>query len=189
MARYTTSDLSRKSGDLIAEALRKPVTITQRGKPRLVLLSTEDYRHLMTRADTRDVGTLAALSDRAADFRHAVEGNNGGPRARTSGESVSFEKSGRAQLAKLCRRFHVRRLDVFGSATGPRFDPATSDLDFLVTFAALEPAEYADAFFGLRDALQSFFHRDVDLVTESAFANPYFREQVEAERQTLFLRQ
>lgn len=46
MTQYSTSDLSRKSGDIIAEALRRPVTITQRNKPRLVLLSIEDYRKL-----------------------------------------------------------------------------------------------------------------------------------------------
>ena len=56
MARFTTSDLSRKSGDIIAEALRKPVTITQRNKPRLVLLSIEDYRRLTARGDTRKSG-------------------------------------------------------------------------------------------------------------------------------------
>ena len=63
MANYSTSDLSRKSGDIIAEALRKPVTITQRNKPRLVLLSVEDYRRLVARADTREVGTLDSMSD------------------------------------------------------------------------------------------------------------------------------
>jgi prevent-host-death family protein len=74
MARYSTSDLSRKSGDIIAEALRKPVTITQRNKPRLVLLSIEDYRRLRARADTRKSGTLAGMSDKDfADFRRAVE--------------------------------------------------------------------------------------------------------------------
>lgn len=74
MARYTTSDLSRKSGDIIAEALRKPVTITQRNKPRLVLLSIEDYRRLTARADARKVGTLATMSDPDfAEFRRAVE--------------------------------------------------------------------------------------------------------------------
>jgi prevent-host-death family protein len=74
MARYSTSDLSRKSGDIIAEALRKPVTITQRNKPRLVLLSIEDYRRLTAKADTRKSGTLAAMSDKDfADFRRAVE--------------------------------------------------------------------------------------------------------------------
>ena len=74
MARYTTSDLSRKSGDIIAEALRKPVTITQRNKPRLVLLSIEDYRRLAARADARKVGTLAGMSNKEfAEFRRAVE--------------------------------------------------------------------------------------------------------------------
>ena len=53
---YTTSDLSRKSGDIIAEALRRPVTITQRNKPRLVLMSIEDYRVLAATTDTRKAG-------------------------------------------------------------------------------------------------------------------------------------
>lgn len=74
MARYTTNDLSRKSGDIIAEALRRPVTITQRNKPRLVLLSIEDYRRLTARADPRKAGTLATMPDEEfADFRRAVD--------------------------------------------------------------------------------------------------------------------
>lgn len=76
---FTTSDLSRKSGDIIAEALRHPVTITQRSKPRLVLLNIEDYRRLRAQADARRVGTVdtmpaslmmeveAAVQDYAAD--------------------------------------------------------------------------------------------------------------------------
>jgi prevent-host-death family protein len=63
MTRYSTSDLSRKSGDIIAEALRRPVTITQRNKPRLVLLSIEDYRRLLTKADTRKAGRLETMPD------------------------------------------------------------------------------------------------------------------------------
>jgi prevent-host-death family protein len=63
MTSYSTSDLSRKSGDIIADALRRPVTITQRNKPRLVLLSIEDYRRLTERADTRKTGTLDSMSD------------------------------------------------------------------------------------------------------------------------------
>ena len=63
MTHYSTSDLSRKSGDIIAEALRRPVTITQRNKPRLVLLSIEDYRKLTARADTRKAGRLETMPD------------------------------------------------------------------------------------------------------------------------------
>jgi prevent-host-death family protein len=45
-ASYATSDLSRKSGDIIAEALRRPVTITQRSKPRLVLVNVKHFDQL-----------------------------------------------------------------------------------------------------------------------------------------------
>ena len=72
--RFSTSDLSRKSGDIIAAALRKPVTITQRNKPRLILLSIEDYRRLMVRGDSRKAGTLDTMTDEDfAALRRAVE--------------------------------------------------------------------------------------------------------------------
>jgi prevent-host-death family protein len=63
MTKYSTSDLSRRSGDIIAEALRRPVTITQRSKPRLVLLSIEDYRRLVTKGDTREANRLEKMPD------------------------------------------------------------------------------------------------------------------------------
>lgn len=60
---YSTSDLSRKSGDGIAEALRRPVTITQRNKPRLVLLNIEDYRRLRASAAPRRASRIESLPD------------------------------------------------------------------------------------------------------------------------------
>lgn len=62
-ATFTTSDLSRKSGDIIAEALRRPVTITQRNKPRLVVMSVEEYETLRRRADPRQVFRMADMPD------------------------------------------------------------------------------------------------------------------------------
>jgi prevent-host-death family protein len=71
---YTTSDLSRKSGDIIAEALRHPVTITQRNKPRLVLLNIEDYDRLIRQSDLRSAGRLETMSEELfAQFEGAVE--------------------------------------------------------------------------------------------------------------------
>ena len=71
---YSTSDLSSKSGDIIAEALRHPVTITQRNKPRLVLLNIEDYERLMRQSDVRSVGTIETMSDELFDeFERAVD--------------------------------------------------------------------------------------------------------------------
>lgn len=60
---YTTSDLSRKSGDIIAEALRRPVTLTQRNKPRLVIMNVEDYEAMRERGDPRRALTIDQLSE------------------------------------------------------------------------------------------------------------------------------
>lgn len=43
----------------------------------------------------------------------------------------------RTAIADLCKRYHVRRLDVFGSAAAGPFDPQESDVDFLVGVRAL----------------------------------------------------
>jgi predicted nucleotidyltransferase len=89
-------------------------------------------------------------------------------------------------VRSLCRRHHVRRLDLFGSAVTDRFDPARSDLDMLVAFDDLPPGPYADAYFALKQELESLFGRDVDLIANAGLQNPYFRRAVEAQRQTLF---
>jgi predicted nucleotidyltransferase len=89
-------------------------------------------------------------------------------------------------LVALCRRHKVRRLDLFGSAATGAFDPARSDLDFLVEFEPLEPVAYADAYFGLREGLEAMFGRKIDLITRASLKNPYFRQSVLAERRPLF---
>ena len=71
---YSTSDLSRNSGDIIAEAMRRPVTLTQRNKPRLVLLNIEDYQKLAQRAEVRNVYTLETMpEDMIGNFRHGLQ--------------------------------------------------------------------------------------------------------------------
>jgi len=90
-------------------------------------------------------------------------------------------------IAELCRRFDVRRLDLFGSAATGRFDPVRSDLDFLVEFEEMPPGRYAKVCFGLREGLEQLFRRPIDLLTKSALVNPYLRRQIEAEKRTLYL--
>ncbi|WP_256867941.1 nucleotidyltransferase family protein [Candidatus Entotheonella palauensis] len=92
----------------------------------------------------------------------------------------------RDELARLCRQYHVRRLELFGSATGAGFNPDTSDFDFLVEFEDLVPEAHADAFFGLMEALQRTFARPVDLVERRAIRNPYFLEAIEPTRLVLY---
>ena len=94
----------------------------------------------------------------------------------------------RDEVAVLCRRAGARRLDAFGSAVRGDFNPASSDLDFLVEFDDLPPAQYADAYFALKESLEALFGRPVDLITEASLENPYFRERIQAERRPVYAR-
>lgn len=91
-----------------------------------------------------------------------------------------------AAIAQLCRRYHVARLDVFGSATTGAFDPRRSDLDFLVEFQRTAEMTLADQYFGLWDGLRGLLGRDVDLLTPRSLRNPYFIAAVERSRQELY---
>jgi len=95
-------------------------------------------------------------------------------------------KEKRQQLERICRQRHVRRIDLFGSAAGSGFDPAKSDLDFLVAFQDLGLDQYADAYFGLLEDLEAVFQRPVDLVVDAAIQNPYFRQAVESTRTLIY---
>jgi hypothetical protein len=99
---------------------------------------------------------------------------------------VRIVEDNREALQELCRRFRVRRLDLFGSAVGEAFDQDSSDLDFLVEFLELRENECADTYFGLLEGLQGLFRREVDLVMVSAVKNPYFRESIERSRTLLY---
>ncbi len=90
------------------------------------------------------------------------------------------------ELAELCRTHHVRTLEVFGSAANGKFDPATSDLDFLVDFAELKPGDYSKGYFGLWFGLEDLFSRKVDLVVGRAIKNPYFLRTVNKSRTVVY---
>ena len=63
------------------------------------------------------------------------------------------------ELELLCRNYGVRRLDLFGSASTGRYEEEGSDLDFLVEFQPSALNAYADAYFGLLEALGELFGR------------------------------
>jgi predicted nucleotidyltransferase len=103
------------------------------------------------------------------------------------GPAVAFDiGKSREALAEICRRHRVKRLELFGSTAVGRDRPADSDLDFLVEFGPVPSGEYADAYFGLREALEHLYARTVDLVVDSAIRNPYFRESVERSKTLLY---
>lgn len=75
----------------------------------------------------------------------------------------------RPELTALCRRYDVARLDVFGSAArGVDFDPARSDVDFLVEFNPGGKLSALEQFLGLAQALEDLLGCPVDLAERAA---------------------
>ena len=92
----------------------------------------------------------------------------------------------REELHALCRRFQVRRLDLFGSAARGDFDPELSDIDFIVEFERDTPLHPFDAYFGLKEELEALFGRKVDLVELNAVRNPYLKASIEQSRENVY---
>ncbi|HSR31586.1 MAG TPA: nucleotidyltransferase family protein [Anaerolineae bacterium] len=85
-------------------------------------------------------------------------------------------------IAAFCRKYHIRRLALFGSALHGK-SMADSDLDVLVEF---EPDHVPGlAFFAMEIELSELLGRKVDLNTP-AFLSPYFRDQVLAEAEVQY---
>ncbi len=51
MKSYSLSDLARKTSAVLHDAARAPVAITERNKPRFVLMAIEDFQSLVQRAE------------------------------------------------------------------------------------------------------------------------------------------
>jgi predicted nucleotidyltransferase len=86
------------------------------------------------------------------------------------------------RIAEFCRRRHVRRLSLFGSALRGELRP-NSDLDVLVEF---EPGHAPGfAFFSMQDELSELMGRKVDLNTPG-FLSRYFRDKVMAEAEVVY---
>jgi predicted nucleotidyltransferase len=89
----------------------------------------------------------------------------------------------REALAEVCRRYQVRKLDLFGSALGPDF-AADSDLDLLVTFAPQARIGFL-ALARLARELSGLLGRKVDLVPKDGL-KPTLRDEVLSHLEVLF---
>lgn len=90
----------------------------------------------------------------------------------------------RARLAALCRKYHVRRLGMFGSAARGELTPE-SDVDLLIEFeAGKAPSLWAEN--EMREAFGALFGRRVDLVPPQALENPYRRKTILRDLRVLY---
>jgi uncharacterized protein len=92
----------------------------------------------------------------------------------------------RFEIAELCRKFAVKRLELFGSAARDDFNPTVSDVDFFVQFLSDDWHGAADRWFGLQEALEALLGRHVDLVSIDAAKNPFFLQVANRHRVQLY---
>lgn len=91
---------------------------------------------------------------------------------------MKIEEIKKASLSA-CRKFGVRRLDVFGSTI--HGGGSKSDVDLLVEFKDPE-THPARRFFGLLHQLEDTLGCQVDLLTAGGLRNPYFKRRVLKEK-------
>ncbi len=100
---------------------------------------------------------------------------------------IRFIEERRNAIELLCRKYHVAKLEVFGSVADGDFDARRSDVDFLGEFepgADLGP--WFSAYFDLKRELERALGRNVDLVMPAAMRNPYFVREVNRTRKVFY---
>lgn len=80
-------------------------------------------------------------------------------------------------VRRVCERYGVARLRIFGSVLTDRFDVDTSDVDFLVSFLPNRENLFHD-YLDLKSELERITGRNVDLVMERSIRNPFFKATV-----------
>jgi predicted nucleotidyltransferase len=88
-------------------------------------------------------------------------------------------------LRKLCIRYDVKTLYLFGSVCSDKFNN-DSDIDILISFKDISIEKYTDNYFELHYKLEELFNRKIDLLTENSLSNPFFIESIEETKQLLY---
>lgn len=83
------------------------------------------------------------------------------------------------KIGELCRKHGVKRLELFGSAASGDFDPARSDVDFMVEFFPYPLQGFSDKYFVMMRELAQLLGRRVDLVEVGCVRNPYVLASIE----------
>lgn len=97
----------------------------------------------------------------------------------------SFIEIKKPELHKLCERYAVKSMYLFGSASNGNFNPE-SDIDILIAFEELPFDQYTENYFELHEALELLFSRKVDLITDKSLSNPYFIQSIDQTKQLLY---
>ena len=88
-------------------------------------------------------------------------------------------------IRKLCYHYRVKQLYAFGSVLTNEFN-TESDVDLVVDFDPIDTAFYADNYYDFKFSLQNILKRPIDLLEEKAIKNPYFKQNLNQQRQLIY---
>jgi len=91
----------------------------------------------------------------------------------------------RAEIEALCEEHSIRKLSLFGSAATGRWNPETSDLDFLIDLGSYDD-RVARRLMEFLAGLERLFGDRFDAITERSIHSVKFREEVSRTAITLY---
>lgn len=89
------------------------------------------------------------------------------------------------EILRLCKTHNVKSLYVFGSILTTKFN-AQSDIDLVVDFNSIDLLDYADNYFDFKFSLEDVLKRPIDLLEEKAIKNPYFKKQLNNQKELVY---
>lgn len=91
----------------------------------------------------------------------------------------------REEFRLLCIKYNVKRLYGFGSSVSGKFDVSSSDIDLIIEIDVSDPLEKGELLLNIWDALEVFFGRKVDLLTEP-IKNPYLNQNIQQNKLLIY---
>jgi len=89
------------------------------------------------------------------------------------------------EIIRLCERYRVKELYVFGSVLREDFGPH-SDVDMAVVFARAGVAGSFDQYFDFKTGLEQLLGRPVDLVCAASVRNSVFRRELDETKRLIY---
>ncbi len=83
------------------------------------------------------------------------------------------------RLVRLCDKYFVKQLFLFGSAVEGSYITGSSDLDFYVKLKPLDVIERGESLINLWESLEDLYQIKIDLVTSESVSNPILKKAIE----------
>jgi predicted nucleotidyltransferase len=109
-------------------------------------------------------------------------------------QSIAFDKTTGLRdfidingIIKLCRKYRIKELSLFGSVLRDDFDYSKSDVDVLVEYLPDSPIKGLFDIIEVKFAFEDLFGREVDLVEKRAL-KPYIKDEILRSRRIIYVK-